>query len=303
MQRGLILTTATMQSVPKLICDSTTAVTNEAGQPVLCVPQGWRGLRLTHNVIPAAAETGPACVQSAMLMLAIRGTGRRWYRFGAKTIELSTRPGMLELYSGDFERDSARWAGQNGQTVGVYIDPIDVARLLPEADDLSVRTTHELFDPKFQWLVQELFDEAERGAPSGALYVEGLSSALLGRLAEFYAVKRSPKTSVGHLSYASRRVVLDYIDTHLGDDISVIDLALEARLSPHHFSRAFKATLGASPHQYVIRRRMEAATKLITTSSMPIVEIALALGFSSQSHFTQAFRRYAGTTPADARKP
>lgn len=292
-----------MQTPPKLICDSTTAVTNGAGQPILCLPQGWRGLRLTHNVIPATAETGPACVQSAMLMLAIRGTGQRWYRFGTKTIELSTRPGMLELYSGDFQRDSARWAGQNGQTVGVYIDPLDVARLLPEADGLHVRTTHELFDPKLQWLVQELFDEAQRGAPSGALYVEGLSSALLGRLVEFYAVTRSPQASVGQLSYASRRIVLDYIEAHLGDDISVTDLAREARLSPHHFSRAFKATVGVSPHQFVLQRRMEAAVKLVTLSSLPMSDIALSLGFSSQSHFTQAFRRYAGTTPAAARKP
>lgn len=95
--------------------------------------------------------------------------------------------------------------------------------------------------------------------------------------------------------------MLDCIDAHLGDDLGLADLARVAGVSTWHFAHCFKASLGISPYRYVRRYRLQAATRLLTSSPLPIAEIALSLGFSSQSHFTQAFREHTGMTSGAAR--
>jgi AraC family transcriptional regulator len=91
--------------------------------------------------------------------------------------------------------------------------------------------------------------------------------------------------------------VLDYIDTHLDVDIALSDLAGLLALPIDTFARQFRATTGTAPYAYVIKRRVEQASSLLRETDMQISEIALALGFSSQSHFTTTFRRVMGTTP------
>ena len=68
-------------------------------------------------------------------------------------------------------------------------------------------------------------------------------------------------------------------------------------MSYFHFSRAFKQSMGMSPTNYIAERRIEGAKKLLQETELPISEIALRVGFSSQSHFTTSFRRVAGATP------
>lgn len=283
------------------ICAPSAVARHHSGAPLLELPTGWAGLPLAVFPILPDSQSGPAHVNSAMLLMALRGRGRRWYRFDRHTVELSTTDGMIELYGSDFQRSGARWLGDPGTTVGVFLAPDVVKKLAPGATAFNLKTTHEVFDPKLQWLVQELLDEAQRGAPGGALYAQGLSCSLIGRLGAHYGTPIEI-VAAGQLGKALRQRVIDYIDAHLGDDLSIVALASEVELSPHHFSQSFKAALGTTPHRYVLRRRLERAQLLLKTTKMPITEIALALGFASQSHFTQVFRTQCGVTPAVARK-
>ena len=91
--------------------------------------------------------------------------------------------------------------------------------------------------------------------------------------------------------------VTDFIETHLGDDLTIEILANEACLSPFHFARAFKAATGTPPHRYLTDRRIGHAKFLIAEGRLPLAEIAGQCGFSSQSHFTRWFKRVVGTTP------
>jgi AraC family transcriptional regulator len=68
-------------------------------------------------------------------------------------------------------------------------------------------------------------------------------------------------------------------------------------MSPFHFARCFKQTTGMTPHQFVTRERILRARKLLTSTEQPIGEIALSLGFASQSHFADVYRRITGSTP------
>ena len=291
-----------MPAESQVICDPSRAATNATGEPLLRLPPNWAGLPLGLFSIPKHEEAGAARVLAPMLLLALRGHGRRWYRHGPRgTSELRTAPGMIELYGHEYEREAARWDGEAGLSVGIYLTPQVVNRLARDVPDFKLRTAHEVFDPKLRWLVQELADEAGRGAPGGALYAQGLSCALLGRLSEHYATPHAATAPAGQLGAMARQRVLDYIEAHLGDDLSVAELARLVALSPDRFAHCFKASFGMSPHRYVRQRRIETALQWLRGSTRPIAQIALELGFASQSHFTQAFREHTGRTPSAAR--
>ncbi|VIO73045.1 Transposon Tn10 TetD protein [Bradyrhizobium ivorense] len=96
--------------------------------------------------------------------------------------------------------------------------------------------------------------------------------------------------------------VLDYIDRHLEGDLTLDELASVACLSRFHFARAFKQSVGQSPHRYVIARRLERAEVLLTEGETSLVEIALSLRFSSQANFSRAFRQSTGMAPGQYRR-
>ena len=93
------------------------------------------------------------------------------------------------------------------------------------------------------------------------------------------------------------RLLDDWIEVHLGETIRLEDLARIADLSPFHLNRMFKASKGIAPHAWITLKRIDCA-KAMLRDHVPIIETALACGFSSQSHFTRTFRAHTGTTPA-----
>lgn len=97
------------------------------------------------------------------------------------------------------------------------------------------------------------------------------------------------------------KLILNYIDANLNDDLSLDVLAGLSGVVTHQFTRAFKNKVGEPPHHYVLTRRLTAARELLNTTEQPIADIAYQTGFSSQSHMTTTFRRELGLTPAQLR--
>ncbi len=98
------------------------------------------------------------------------------------------------------------------------------------------------------------------------------------------------------------RRVLEYIEAHVDQRILLAKLAQVAGLSRMYFAARFRAATGCSPHEYVVRRRIELAKEMLATSCEPIVSVALSLGFQTQSHFTTVFGRTVGLTPRQWRE-
>jgi AraC family transcriptional regulator len=98
------------------------------------------------------------------------------------------------------------------------------------------------------------------------------------------------------------RRVLTYVDSNLDQPIRNKDLAAVARLSEFHFNVAFRKSVGDSPHEYIIRRRMERAQGLMLSTDKSLSEIATECGLADQSHLTRLFRRFAGESPAAWRR-
>ncbi|MBV9362012.1 MAG: helix-turn-helix transcriptional regulator [Betaproteobacteria bacterium] len=99
------------------------------------------------------------------------------------------------------------------------------------------------------------------------------------------------------LSGARLERVLEFIEQNLEKKLSIEAISSVAHMSPFHFARLFKQATGHAPHGYLTRRRIERAKKLLRSSALPIVHVATSVGFQTQGHFTEVFRRYAGLTP------
>lgn len=97
------------------------------------------------------------------------------------------------------------------------------------------------------------------------------------------------------------RRVCEYVDRHLDKTMHIEELATVAGLSMYHFARAFKQSQGTAPHDYLVQRRVKRAQQLLIDTDMPLSEIALAVGFSDQSHCARRFRERVGVSPSDYR--
>jgi AraC family transcriptional regulator len=145
-------------------------------------------------------------------------------------------------------------------------------------------------------IAQELHQETS----AGAMLIEAIGNTIAARLIHSNTGIMPEDTATASRSgLDSRRLlrVLEAIDAGLEEDLSLTYLASLACLSQFHFARAFKASMGMPPHQYVSRRRLERAKDLILDAVLPLSQIAASLSFSSQANFNRAFKAATGFTP------
>ena len=139
---------------------------------------------------------------------------------------------------------------------------------------------------------------ADREQTSPSLYRQTMDMALAAHLCRLLAPHAELWSS---LDDRRLRKVAAYVQEHLGDDISLDQLASEAAMSRYHFARSFKAATGKSPIQYVIDERVDRARLLLRTTSATVAEVAFRVGYADLSRFGQHFRKRVGTTPAQFR--
>jgi AraC family transcriptional regulator len=153
-------------------------------------------------------------------------------------------------------------------------------------------------DPQVEHILRALEADLEAGLPGGKLFGESLLCALAVHLQRSYGVAppRDAKPRNG-LPRARLNRVIEYIEANLGREIALTALAATAGMSSHYFSELFKRSVHFSPHQYVLRRRIEHARRLLQEPGVTVFEAAVLSGFSDQSHFTKIFRRIVGVTP------
>lgn len=134
------------------------------------------------------------------------------------------------------------------------------------------------------------------------LLIAGLSQAIAALLARLDVASIGAEADRIHLAPWKLRRVLDYIEARLEHEISIDDLSMVADLSPFHFSRVFKMATGVSPYRYVRDRRLVRSKRLLAEGTIGLAEVALASGFANRSHFTAAFTKASGISPARFRR-
>jgi AraC family transcriptional regulator len=285
----------------RIIGDPSRALNNVRGQPSFQLPPDWSGLPMSLFPIPGHATIGPSRTRAPVILYALHGQGRRRYHIDGKSLHLRTEPGMLEIYGSDFGWEKATWNGSHGVCVAISFPEPLVRKILHTGMNFDLRTSHEVFHSKIRWLILELLSEAQSDEPQCPTYVESLTTALICLVDKSYGIEASPAAPTSAFSQCLKQRIMTYIDENLATDLSLDVMASQAFLSKYHFSRRFVATFGTSPHQYILQVRLKKSHTLLTTTSLPISEIAAAVGFGNQSTFSSAYRRYMGRTPSSSR--
>ena len=199
-------------------------------------------------------------------------------------------------------RSGWRWFGTSDVIV-VTLDPAKVARfaqtelsLLLDAQQLH--DTPLFTDADLCTAGVMLRDALESDDISSGVMFEAMSRVLLVKLLQRYG-KRPAEDVALSARFTSEHYhrVLAYIRSQLDQTISVDALAREAGMSPAHFSRVFKETLGSTPMQYVLAYRVEQAIKMMADPLRQLGNIALDCGFADQAHFSRSFKQITGQTP------
>jgi AraC family transcriptional regulator len=161
-------------------------------------------------------------------------------------------------------------------------------------------------DPLLAEIANAIASELGVQTSAGSLLVETLAGSLAARLVQKHVGASSaqslPRPAKGGLDSRRLSRVVDYIEANLEGDLTVDGMASIACLSRYHFSRAFRQTVGQSPHRYVSAKRLQRAKTLLREADRSLVDIALALSFSCQANFTRAFRQATGQTPGQYRR-
>ncbi|MEM8655788.1 MAG: AraC family transcriptional regulator [Pseudomonadota bacterium] len=189
--------------------------------------------------------------------------------------------------------------------------PVDAcAALTEELDTPQARRTvlpvefgcrDKEFTQRIAGFVSEI---SQANTPSGIEYDEWTLN--IGMVLLRYAARAGDETLMGSarssLSPQQISRVVDYIESKIASRMTLADLAELCGISQFRFMRAFKAETGFNPHQYVIERRVARAKTLLVSSDSTIADIAYDIGFSSQAHMTDVFRKRVGATPGQFRR-
>lgn len=170
------------------------------------------------------------------------------------------------------------------------------------ARDVELRNRFMTRDRQLENIAWAMKSELEMGSPSGELYLEGLALSAASRLVAGHSSVSIEEQRYGGLDGRRLRRTLEFIEANLSEDLSLARLAMAAEMSVSHFRAGFRESAGVSVHQYVIERRLERAKSLLMREGSSIAEIALAAGFTHQSHLARHLHRATGFSPLQMRR-
>src|SRR5262249_35382740 len=173
-------------------------------------------------------------------------------------------------------------------------------------DDVSADTelcgVAQLVDPRVGALVAAVNAERIAGFPSGRLFLDSVEQALALALVDSYAVRpRSRRKYRGGLGPARLRTIKELVHAKMEDELTLIEMAQSVSLTPAYFSRMFRKSTGETPHEFVLRQRVERAKTMLREKQKRVLDVAVACGFKTQQHFARVFRRICGTSPREYR--
>ena len=272
--------------------------------PITCRRKAsWEGIRLEHYRLPPG-ELPEHCHREHVVMISLSEGARVELRTATGSrISGTQHKGNVCVLPAGLEH-TARLENAS-EHLAMYLDPSMVRRAASESlmsGNFEVIERCTSRDGVINSIGMALLGELESEGLSGRLYAESLANVLAVHLLRHYTAGGSdPQRLTGGLSAQRLRQVMAFVAENYSSDVRLAELANVAGMSSFHFAREFKRTTGTTPHQYLIKFRVERAKALLAESQMPLTEVGLKSGFSHQSHFTRLFRRLTGTTPQSYR--
>jgi AraC family transcriptional regulator len=199
-----------------------------------------------------------------------------------------------------------------GEWVGLMNVPhlqlgISDAALMASSDgaygEVQLSPSRKFADSRLSALVAAARAEMVAGFPSGRLFLDSVEQALAVTLVKGHAVRHRPvQIYQGGLGSARLRRIKELVHAKMEDDLSLDEMAQSVGLSTAHFARMFRKSTGATPHQFVLRQRLERAKAMLRAPDARVLDVAVACGFKTQQHFAQVFRDAWGVSPTEYRQ-
>lgn len=273
-------------------------------QPILSSkPQVWNGIIIEQHSQPPF-EIPEHCLPQHLIAIqvgpplkvenVVNGRFQSGYSVSG---DLSVIPAHLPNWE--------RWYGI-AEYIALRLEPELVVKATEqslEANSIEIVPNIRIRDPLMQQMGLTLLSEVKAGEAMSRLYAESMATMLAVHLLRHYsASKLTIKNYTDGLPQSKLRQAIEYINDRLTHDLTLAELAAVVKLSPNYFVSLFKRSTGLSPHQYVLKCRIECAKALLAENKLPIIEICHQVGFQNPSHFTTVFRRFMGTTPGAYRE-
>ena len=184
---------------------------------------------------------------------------------------------------------------------------ISDAALMASSDgasgEVELSASRKFANPRLSALVAVAHEEMVAGFPSGRLFLDSVEQAMAVTLVNGHAVRHRPvQLYRGGLGSARLRRIKELVHAKMEDDLSLEDMAQSVGLSTAHFARMFRKSTGETPHQFVLRQRLERAKAMLRAPDARVLDVAVACGFKTQQHFAQAFRDLWGASPTEYRQ-
>ena len=260
-------------------------------------------LEMLEVAQPAGGMSRPA-LPDIVLYEDMLGNGRVRSDLGGGRFDVISERGLLNLAAPNFATTAVM---EESHQVRSLTFPLATWQgVLDEAADgrFSIDTAFNygrVFDsPPIRSALRNLWVLCkDEGAPS-RLWARAAGCEILAELCRLGGAQFKPARG-GLAPWAERRCI-DLMHARLSEDISLDDLAAEARLSPFHFARMFKRSVGVPPRIYLTQLRVEKACELLETTDLPVTEVAQEVGYSSNQVLARVFIKHQRMSPTDYRR-
>jgi AraC family transcriptional regulator len=184
---------------------------------------------------------------------------------------------------------------------------ISDAALMASSDgaygEVELRPSRKFANPRLSALVAAAHAEMVAGFPSGRLFLDSVEQAMAVALVKDRAARhRVVEMYRGGLGSARLRKIRELVQAKMEDDLGLDDMAQSVGLSTAHFGRMFRKSTGETPHQFVLRQRIERAKAMLRVPDARVLDVAVACGFKTQQHFAQVFRDVCRVSPTEYRQ-
>jgi len=262
----------------------------------------WPGLKIDYAWLPPHEAVGIAKPNQVEVVFTAHAKAAFETRQRASQINIA--PGAACIVGAD----AITWSKieEWNESLGMYPDPDLLRRLAQTANArrIELETVVHRRDPILLGIAHVLKRACAVEHTICDLQASSLAHLLAWRLLVTYCGIELPDATLNgsKMSETAIRTVCDFIEEHLCRQLTLEDLAALVHLSPFHFARCFRATMGLAPHQYAIARRMELAKRLLLTATLNVAEIAWSIGYENISHFRRLFTMHIGMTPGAIRR-
>jgi AraC family transcriptional regulator len=264
---------------------------------------GWNGFAIErHSLREGERAENSSHHNFIALWYAHSSHGERADPTG-RFIPFTRRPGAVSLFTAGVI-GAVRNLSKMELIVGA-LSPSLVSGIAQEFDRHPSEPLHEKLnfqDAGLRMLLSLLITESEAGGPFGRLYADSLIHAFAARFVQFGRAKPQEQSIKSGLPRHLLRRVLERMNAEFAADLNLATLAAETGYSRAHFLRMFRAATAQTPHQYLVSLRLEKAVEMMQERSSALIDIAVACGFSSHTHFTKVFRSKFGVLPSQYRR-